>query len=119
MEPENIAGRIGRTAMAWVFLLVSSVFFFGPGAEYCANLVAHMFSLHLIGDGELKMLARGEQFLYALLATLIFHLFEERPAWFTRARRYENWLLPGVAFAVVIAVSQYAGTNNDFFYFQF
>jgi alginate O-acetyltransferase complex protein AlgI len=119
MVPENLAWRGVRVLIAWIFLLVSSIFFFGPGAEYCWNAVAQMFHVTAFGSEELRVLPGVEPFAYALLATLLFHLFEERPAYFTWLRRYENWLLPAAAVGLVIAITQFAGQNKDFFYFQF
>ena len=119
MVPDNLALRVVRIAVAWIFLLVSSVFFFGPGAAYCGNAIAQMFHFTAFGSSELQGLPGSEQFLYAVLASLIFHLFEERPVWFTWLRRYENWLLPVLGLALVIAITQFAGQNKDFFYFQF
>lgn len=119
MEPQNLAARGLRVIIAWIFLLVSSVFFFGQGAEFCWNAVVQMFHLTSIGSEELKVLPGVEPFGYSMLAILLFHLFEEKPAWFTWLRRYENWLLPAAGFALIVAITQFAGQNADFFYFQF
>ncbi len=119
MWPDNWILRIFRLSIAWLFLIVSSMYFFAPSGAFGLAATLQMFDFTAMADYELAVLPGAEQVYYALLAVFVFHLFEEKPEYFTWLRRYEIWLLPLAALALILALTQFAGQNKDFFYFQF
>ena len=111
--------RVLRLSIVWLFWLSSVILFFAPGFEWSLAAFAHGFDVTAFFDGDLKTLRNTEPLLYAILATLFFHFLEEKPHWFEPLRRFDAVLLPLVSLGVIIGVTQFAGTNQDFFYFQF
>ena len=88
--PDNWNLRILRLSCTWVLLVCCMTFFFAPSVEWSLEALSVMFGIS--GGGSLT---------------------------FQPLRRYENWLLPLLGLAVMLVISQFAGGQKDFFYFQF
>jgi alginate O-acetyltransferase complex protein AlgI len=113
--PAKLSGRALRIAVAYFFLLPSSVFFFSPSVEWSLEAIAHMFSFSFAGLEPPEPGLLG----YGIAAVFFFHLVDEWPERFTAMRKGRRWILPVALLALIIAMTQFAGPGKDFFYFQF
>ncbi len=114
--PAKLPARAGRIALTWIFFICVSALFFAPNLGWALDMLARMF---YPSSGPSRELASPGVYLATLCAVILFHWFEEKPAHFSWVRKYENYFLPAAALAVVAALTQFAGPQKDFFYFQF
>ncbi|MCB1170505.1 MAG: MBOAT family protein [Leptospiraceae bacterium] len=113
--PDALPGRILRVALTYLIFLPSTVFFFGKGMSWCGAAVVQMFSFDFSGPVPAGFNILG----YGILGVFFFHLVDEWPERFAALRKYDRWLLPAGGFALILAMTQFAGPGKDFFYFQF
>jgi len=111
--------RIIRIIIVWIIFIFITTFFFAPDASWAVNAIRRMMSFHLIGDENLKNLGSLEIYFASIAGVMLFQWFELKPSHFTWIRKYENWVLPVAAIGFVLVLTQFAGPQKDFFYFQF
>lgn len=113
--PSGLPGRVVRIIISYLIFLPSTVFFFGKGLVWCGEALLQMFSFDLLGATPENFNIVG----YGILGVFFFHFVDEWPDQFKALRKHDSWLLPLVAVVLILAMTQFAGPGQDFFYFQF
>jgi hypothetical protein len=117
--PENLWLRSIKLSITWILFVPTAALFFGNNLEWSLSVMKRMFFIPDFGNSEMKHIANIDVVFYSLLAVVFFHLLEEKPVLLENVRRYEKVLLPAISSILVLLLTQFAGGQKDFFYFQF
>ena len=116
--PSNPFLKVFRLTLVWILIVSSGAFFFAPNLTWSMEALQRMFVFKPSGKGALEI-ADLSVLWFSIPAVAFFNLVEEKTEWFLRFRKWEVYLLPIASFIVILAVTQFAGSQQDFFYFQF
>ncbi len=103
----------------YIIWIMSGAFFFSKGMGWTWKALGVMMNPVTFIDNSLRFPSNMESFYGAFIAVAFFHWADENYEVLQRVRKYESWLLPLAALALIITLTQYAGSQKDFFYFQF
>ena len=117
--PDKLWIRYIKLALTWIVFVPTAALFFGRSIDWSASVMGRMFYIPDFGNPEMMRIDKIDTVFYSLIAVVLFHMLEEKPELLEKIRRYEKILLPAVSLLVVLIITQFAGGQKDFFYFQF